>query len=110
MRRIAIAVAVLAIMSIAGCKKPTIDQVTYNLLMSLAKSYLGSNFRDFAQGMEARGWSVPERPEDWERWAKDFAYCLRWVAEHGGAPPAPSRVRTLGVDRSPVEAFGGVGP
>ena len=110
MRQAAVAMVVLSVLLVTGCSdKLPLDQVTQRMLITLAKTYLAGSYDDFAEGMADRGWTVPEEPEDWEDWAKDFGFCLRWVAQHGGPPPPPRGVRSLGVDRSPVEAFGGIG-
>lgn len=110
MKKLALCVAILSLLLMAGCSdKLPIDKATQKMLMGLAKVYLQGNYGDFAEGMEDRGWSVPDDPEDWEDWAKDFGYCMRWVAQHGGPPPPPRGVQSLGVERSPIDAFGGVG-
>ena len=106
MRKLAIVILVMFLLTVSGCDKPAISTVTQNLLISVVENYLGANYKNFERGMEDRGWEMPDTPDDAVKWAKDFAYVLKYVIRHHGPPP--TEVRSLGVERSPLEAFGGI--
>lgn len=115
MKKLALCVAVVVVMTVAmsGCSdRLPLDQASRAMILHYARVYLAGNLGDFAKGMTDRGWDVPASPDEWERYADDFGYCIEWVFEHGGPPPPPTtpvEVRSRGAARDPVEAFGGVG-